>query len=75
MLHFRSPSAPTLLLTDWMRLNAAGTEGYPLGMGSNDDDVFIIRSNTNAFPDVGLGSSSRIFCVFDFGIRYSLSIV
>jgi hypothetical protein len=60
ILHFRSPSAPTLLLTDWMRLNAAGTGGDPLGMDSNDDVVVIDWSNTDSDSRSGFGASSSI---------------
>jgi CheY-like chemotaxis protein len=60
MLHFRSPSAPTLLLTNWMRLNIAGTDRRPLGMGSNDDAVGISRSPSDANSNSGIGASSSI---------------
>jgi hypothetical protein len=60
MLHFRSPSAPTLLLADWMRLNATGTGGGPLAVGSFDGGVFIAGSGTDADSNSGLGASSSI---------------
>lgn len=60
MLHFRSPSAPTLLLTDWILLNATGTDGDPLVMDSSGDDVVISGSDGFADSYGGIGASSSI---------------
>ena len=60
MLHLRNPQTETLMLEDYMRLNAKGTDGDPLDLCSSDANLDLLTSSSFAYSLCGIGASSSL---------------